>query len=572
MTKSKIHVLSDQVIGKISAGEVVERPASAVKELVENSIDAGADSIRIDIQDAGQSLIRVADNGEGMSDEDVKSACMRHATSKIEDIKDLEDITTMGFRGEALASIAAVSQMEITTYDGSADSAVYLYLEGGEIRKASPAARVRGTTIEVRNLFYNVPARRKFLKREATELAAIMETAGRLILSNPHIEFKLSRGGRDLLYAAREMGILERIRLVMGGDVADHMLEVAAPDGKYRISGYVSRPSNTRKDKGAQMFFVNNRFVRSRLLSGSIQDAYTSLLERGRYPSCVLSLSLAPSGLDVNVHPTKLLVKFDDEKEVRKAVREAVKARFDEIKQGPAMDETSGPADAQEESRKRAVLVEDREVQSEFAYHIPEKTGKAEGAGVVHARGDLFQIDGCYIVRIRENMVTITDQHAAHERILYEYFSKAVENRNVLAQNLLFPVRLDLSAGEAVLMDKLIDKFGLLGFQIDLFGRDSYVVQAAPPVLKDSDIKTVVYDVLSDLASHDLARIDPVEELVKLTSCRAAIKAGDRLNQREMEILLADLDQCDLPFTCPHGRPTSFDITVEEMEKRFRRK
>ncbi|MCK4851867.1 MAG: DNA mismatch repair endonuclease MutL [Candidatus Omnitrophica bacterium] len=584
MTESKIHLLSEEVIGKISAGEVVERPASVVKELVENAIDAGAGSIRIEIRDAGRSMIRVADNGEGMTGEDAKLACMRHATSKIKDITDIEHARTLGFRGEALASIAAVARLEITSYDGIGDSAVYLYLEGGQIRKIRPAPRAKGTTVEVRGLFYNVPARRKFLKKESTELAAIVETVGRFVVSNPDIEFRLNQGTRDLLHVTGDMDLLARVRSALGGDVADHMVEVAFSSGGYAVSGYAGRPASTRKDTGAQMFFVNKRFVRSRLLSHSVQDAYRSLLERGRYPSAVLFLSIDPSEMDVNVHPTKLLVKFDDEKIVRKTVVEAVKNAFEGIKPTFIPEKVAARTPVTEKQLpEMPVSPREQAVQDEFIYDIPAKKPEEHGvreetsadlplAGTVPAAGKrLFQIGNCYIVRINGDKITVTDQHAAHERILYEYFSEAAENRSRDVQNLLFPARLDLSAGESVVMEKLIDKFRLLGFQIDLFGENSYAVQAVPAVLKDGDIKAVVYDVLSDLVSRDLDRIDPLEELIKLTSCRAAIKAGDRLNEQEMEVLLARLDNCDLPFTCPHGRPTSFDITVRELEKRFRR-
>ncbi len=587
MTMNKIHVLAEDVIGKISAGEVVERPASVVKELVENSIDAGAGSVEIEVRGAGQALIRVADNGEGMDPDDAKTACQRHATSKIGGIEDLERIATLGFRGEALASIAAVSHMDIISSSRS-DPGTHLYLESGEILKARPAGRARGTTVEVRNLFYNVPARRKFLKRDSTELAEIVSVVGRFMIAYPEMEFRLTHENRCLLHATNGMDIAERVRLVLGGDFADHMVEISGQAEKYRISGYVSRPSSTRKDRRGQLFYVNGRFVRSRALNEAIYVAYSSMLERGRYPSAVLFLTVEPATVDVNVHPTKLEVKFDDEKHVKDFVRRAIREKFDELRRdtaapaaapdthGPEMPDFSGFPD----------------VQTEFSYGVESGSrlhGRAqtmwddlEGAGLTgggvrkeagDATGkDLFQVGGCYIVQIEEEGIVITDQHAAHERVLYEVFSRSSGERPVEKQNLLFPVRIDLAAAEALIMTKLADDFNELGFEIEPFGDRSFIVQASPAILRDRDMRTVITDVLGDIAACDLARIDRKEELIKTTSCRAAIKAGDRLNADEMRALLGQLENCELPFTCPHGRPTMVRIARVEMEKMFRRK
>ncbi|MFH1552755.1 MAG: DNA mismatch repair endonuclease MutL [Candidatus Omnitrophota bacterium] len=588
MDNVKINVLSDEVIGKISAGEVVERPASVVKELVENSIDAGADSIEIEVQDAGQSLIRVADNGGGMEPEDAKLACRRHSTSKISEIDDLDNIRTLGFRGEALSSIAAVSQMDLISCAQPGASGVYVYLENGEILKIRPAGRVRGTTIEARNLFYNVPARRKFLKKESTELAEIVNMIGRFIISHPGIEFKLTQGERCLLHAPKDMHAIERIQLVLGGDISRGMVDLSCSDENYTITGYISRPSNTRKDKRAQVFFVNGRFVRSKVLSDAVYDAYRSMVERSRYPGAVLFLEVSPREVDVNVHPTKLQVKFRDERAVKNAVTGTIKKRFEELKQTAPGPQTSGTMSSdgfarantsvETEAPEVPVFTGFSEVQNEFSYGKDLAAGSggsvsAEGKGPApRPAGAFFQLGGCYIVQIKPEGITITDPHAAHERILYEFFSKATENAPAEVQNLLFPVRIDLSAGESVIMEKTMESFRVLGFHIEPFGEKSFIVQAAPAILEDRDVKRVLYDVLTDLASCDLARVDLDDELVKLTSCRAAVKAGDVLSGREMSSLLDQLARCDLPFTCPHGRPVTLDITVDELEKRFRRK
>jgi DNA mismatch repair protein MutL len=570
MEGTKINILNDEVIAKISAGEVVERPASVVKELVENSIDAGSDSIDIEIQDAGQSLVRVADNGEGMTSSNAKIACLQHTTSKIWDIDDLNHITTLGFRGEALSSIAAVSRMDMVTRAQADGSGTQICLENGQIREVRPAGRSRGTTIEVRDLFYNVPARLKFMKKRSTELAEIVRVVGRFIVAHPAIEFKLTHGDRCLLHAAKDMEMIERIHLVLGGDVSEDMVDVSGGAGEYKITGYVSRPSSTRKDRRAQMFFVNGRYVRSRILSDAAGNAYRSLLERGRYPAVVLFLAVSPGEVDVNVHPTKLQIKFDDERTLRDAVNDSIKERFGSIKQADAefQADLSSPAATGAGSPEEPVFAEAPDVQTEFSY---KRTGGG-GSPQYTERKNMFQVGGCYIVQLTLDNITITDQHAAHERVLYEFFSKASEDDPAEVQNLLFPVRMDLSAAESVIMEKVIENFRVLGFYVEPFGERSFIVQAAPSILKDRDIKTVIYDVLADLASYDLARIDLADELVKLTSCRAAIKAGDVLGREEMTSVLDQLHRCALPFTCPHGRPTTLTITIEELEKRFRRK
>ena len=572
----RINILKEETIGKIAAGEVVERPASVVKELIENSIDASSTSIEIEIESAGQTLIRIADDGEGMSPDDVRIACSRHTTSKIERAEDIDSIRTLGFRGEALASIAAVSQMDIITRTRDEEAALYLYLESGQIQREKPAPRTVGTTIEVRNLFYNVPARKKFMKKEATELSEIVGVVSKFVLSNPDIEFKLKVGDRTLIDAPKGMSLKERIKTVLGTDAEKSMMNVNAFSGDYMIKGFTSLPAETRKDKKRQIFFLNGRYVKNRALNDALYSSYRSLLERGRYPSSVLFVNMPPEEVDVNVHPTKLEVKFRNEKAVKELLAKGVEESFQKIKK-----ETASPTPEKEEASRTPVLSQLPDSQGEFDY--ADTLQEDQGVGVnrpiasfsgegVETVGELFQAGGCYIVRRVEDGISITDQHAAHERIYYEYFTKASQSSKIELQNLLFPVRIDLSREEALLIEKLLDEFRKLGFEVENFGGNSFSIQAVPAILKERDVKTVFLDMVSDLVKVDLRKTDPVEEMIKIASCRAAVKRGDKLTLREMEDLLLKLEECELPFTCPHGRPVTYKITLEEMEKTFRRK
>lgn len=584
MTDSRIQILAEEVVSKIAAGEVVERPASVVKELVENSIDAGASSIEIEVRAAGVELIRIADNGEGMSPVELKMACSPHATSKLREIQDLEKIGTLGFRGEALSSISSVSQMNIISAQKTSSDGVSLYMESGEILKSRPAARTQGTTVEVKNLFYNVPARRKFLKKESTELAEIVNVTSKFILAFPDVEFKLRQAERNLLHAPKKMKVLERIGAVLGRSAADHMMSVSNTGDDYEVTGYVSSPSFTRRDRRGQIFFINGRNVRSKILSDAVYSAYAGLLERGQHASAVLFLTVSPSKIDVNVHPAKMEIKFENEKEIKQIVKNAIRSGFDRLKHENSRDEGLNALSIQKtEVMTEKAVREDSVTQPEFIYNLNEfvqkkpfqketRSASAWEKPVFTADADIFQVALCYVVQIKQENIRIVDQHAAHERILYESFSKALKDSPIESQKLLFPARIDLAAKESVLMEKVIDQFNALGFSVELFGENSFIVQAVPAILKERDVKTVIMDILADLEGRAYSKNELGDEFIKLTSCRSAIKSGDKLSREEMRSLLDQLAGCDLPFTCPHGRPTTIEITPEELEKRFRRK
>jgi DNA mismatch repair protein MutL len=586
----KIILLSEETIGKIAAGEVVERPASVVKELVENSLDAGSDSIEVEIERSGQNLIRVADNGAGMGTDDIAMAFKRHATSKIKSIEDLESVITLGFRGEALASVAAVSQVDVITRKEGASAGTYAYIESGEVQKIRPAARDRGTTIEVRNLFYNVPARRKFLKSESTEMSEIVDVFSRLSLSHSNVGFKLTQNGKSLLDISPDLDVLGRAGVILGEDVSREMIPISFSREEVSVEGFVSAPSSTGKDRKGQMFFVNGRSVRSKALGDALYVSYRSLLERGRFPRCVIFVSIDPGKIDVNVHPAKIEIKFQEEANVKGVVRSAIERGFNEIRiSAPELEydpsrgkddvffpEISGGGDEPLNLKKTSGN------QREFNYEACQPSGKKhdrddpgflsrEEAGKRHPASRVFQLGRSYIVRILEDGLEITDQHAAHERVLYEFFSKIFQGNPPESQGLLFPVKVELSFSESLMMKQIIPGFESLGFEIESFGERSFIVRAVPPILGSGQIETIVRDIVSDMSGSHGADPEYMEDLVKMISCRAAVKAGDALSVTEMEDLILQLDRCALPFTCPHGRPTRIEISPKELEKRFRR-
>lgn len=574
---SKIHLLSREVINMISAGEVVERPASAIKELVENSLDASATSITVEIEASGKNLIRVADNGVGMSEADLEMSCLRHSTSKLRGIQDLDGIRTLGFRGEALSSIAAVSQMDIKSATEMNGKGMYVYLESGQILRKRPAGRACGTTIEVRNLFYNVPARKKFMKKDSSELSEIARVMGRFVIAEDNVEFKLLQGDRTLIHAPKHLSRFERIKLILGEDIARMLMEVKSCYGNSGISGFISRPAATRKDKRFQMFYINGRYVRNKVLVDALYSAYRGILERGHHPVCVIFLEIPTENVDVNVHPTKLQVKFKDEKAIRDDLARAVGGSFEALKIGEGENRhVKVSQDALPGGSERLVFEQTPSVQNQFTYEYESPLEKRAGNDQVRSgrkeRSALYQLGNCYIVSLLTGKIVITDQHAAHERIYFELFSKASREKTLESQNLVFPVRIELSVEDSVLMGQLSDSLKKLGFLVEGFGERSFLVQAVPAFLKKGDAGSIINGIIDEIKKRDLKKEDMLEEIIKIASCKAAVKSGDILTVEEMSSLLGELSSCQLPFTCPHGRPVQIELTLDELEKKFRRK
>ena len=580
-TINKIHVLDEATINKIAAGEVIERPASVVKELVENSIDAGATDIRIEVMGGGIKSIKVTDNGIGMSREDVSIAFLKHATSKIGDIHDIEKVLTLGFRGEALSSITAVSKVEITTKKRGEVAGTRVVVHGGEVVSIGDTGAADGTSIVVEDLFFNTPARRKFLKKGQSELAHIVDVATKNALGHSDVSFYLSHNGRELFRSPASGNLFDTIVHIYGPDIARELIPINFTNDLVQISGYISKPGFTRSDKDHQVFFINGRVVRSKTISDAIRLGYYTMLPKGRYPVAVLNIALDTSEVDVNVHPTKQHVRFGHELALMDAVSEAVSSTLSETELVPEAKEAVTqtklyPAPSTE--------VQDiREIQTGFKVPVADtqrrltrtdrylaQTHEVTETGPHLELQILGQVDNVYIVARSGDELVLIDQHAAHERILYE---QVLESGNRGVQEFITPVNLELNSKEKVLIKDYLPHLEEAGFIVSEFGPDSFAVTAVPHILGRLEDTAVVHDIINDILSGGRVRDGTgiSEQVYKSTACRGAIKAGAALTREQMENLVAQLYRTKNPHTCPHGRPTVVTFSRSDLDKLFKR-
>ena len=630
---SIIKVLDKSTADKIAAGEVIERPAAVVKELVENSIDAGSTNIEVEIANGGLTFIRVTDDGIAMNHEDAKLSIQRHATSKITSADDLEKLYTLGFRGEALPSIASVSKFTLTTRQKQDDFATFLEIEGGEIKDIREAGAVPGTTIIVQDLFFNLPARRKFLKSSSAESSYISEVIGKLALSHPEISFRLINNKKVTISTNGNGILLDTIANLYGDDVKDKLFPILAPDNDddIKITGFVGNPTLLKSNRNWQTFIVNERIITSKLLFKAVDNSYFSLLPKGGHPLIVLIISLNPSIIDVNVHPQKREIKFSNEQLIFKAVYKAIANTLD----FPALDKskTYTPdiqnvninndnkqyktpvtyafpkssskikdteeqsffqtsafnfkedemflSETQEKLSDLEVLNENQLLQeennsTENHKNISEEDYEEPGEEIQEEiKEDLYplgQIDNCYIIAYNRNGsgLYIIDQHAAHERILYERFKRNMGS--VMPQQLLIPVFMDFPASDFQLLEEHKELFESLGFSFEQAGPATMRLLEMPADIKDSETETIIRKILTCINNMN----EPTAELLRheylqIASCRSAIKAGDSLNMRQMCALLDALREERLSYTCPHGRPTTINFTLAQFDKLFKR-
>ncbi|HUI45086.1 MAG TPA: DNA mismatch repair endonuclease MutL [Nitrospirota bacterium] len=598
---SIIKILPDHVVNKIAAGEVVERPASVVKELIENAIDAGATEILIDIEQAGRRLIRVTDNGCGMSGEDARTAFVRHATSKISSDEDLEAIRTMGFRGEALSSIASVSHVRLLSAVRDAASGVLVEIEGGMVKTVSDAAAPQGTSIEIAHLFYNTPARLKFLKSAGTEFSHIATAVSRQAMANPALRFKLTHNTKTVLDLPASRSVKERAFQLHGAEIADNMISFSGGRDSIYVHGLIGNPSYSRADRTYQDFYVNHRAVRNPSLSHALYGAYGDLLMRDRHPIGFIFLDINPALVDVNVHPAKAEVRFRNQSQVHDLVREAIREGL--RTHGMPVIDATGPANDHVGEVKGAVA--DYLKMQEASGSAPQRRflppfGRRKndwrtadlqyepGPGhraasdapapqtAMMSEHDLFplaQIHHSFIIAQSTEGMAIIDQHAAHERVLFEKLQDQLDGGLVSVQNLLIPDQVELGPAQSNLLSEYLLELHKLGLIVDDFGNGTFMIKAVPALLVGADYKSLLLDVLDEVNIHGSSgKIEALrDEILSVMACHPAIKVHRRLDQQEMEALLADLFKCRMPHTCPHGRPTVMRFSMDEIKKMFKR-
>jgi DNA mismatch repair protein MutL len=544
---SAIHLLPEEVAAAIAAGEVVERPASVVKELVENALDAGSTAVNVEVTGGGLDLVRVSDNGRGMARADVPLALQRFSTSKVHTLADLVAIRTLGFRGEALAAIAAAARLTILTRTAGELEGTRVIARDGQVT-AEPAASPTGCSVAASDLFYNTPARRKFLKSPLREAELCQETVVRYALAYPEVAFKLTADGRERLVAPPATP-LERLGLALGREAAAEMLPIAWEAGEMRLHGYASSPAVGRSRRDGQYFYLNRRPIRSGLLAVMLERPYAGRLPPGRSPLAVVYLDLDPALVDINVHPRKAEVRFAQERAVYQALSQAVNAALSPF---PVQETWGVPGWPFPETPTAPVALAEGIVGYEVAQ-------KAEAMG---------QVRNTYIVAHTFDELIIVDQHAAHEAVLTERLLAGEE-----PVRLSPPARLDLAPREAELLAGHLGALADLGLEVELFGANSFLLRAVPSSLAGQDAPDLLDDLLAELAAGRSLNPDALrDKLASKAACHAAVKAGDRLNAEQQQALLDELLAVCSPATCPHGRPALFRLTVEEFERRFLRR
>lgn len=615
MVRNKIAVLEKATIDKIAAGEVVERPASVVKELVENAIDAGADAITVEIKDGGKSYIRITDNGCGIPEEELPVAFLRHSTSKLRNASELSDIHTLGFRGEALSSISAVSRVEMITKPQTELMGVRYVVEGSQEVSMDKIGAPDGTTIMVYQLFFNTPARKKFLKSDMTEASYISELMERLALSHPDVSFLFISNKKEKIHTSGNGNLMDTIYQIYGRQIASNLLAVEKETDLLMVSGFIGNSNVARGNRSLENFYINGRYIKSPLLSKAVEEGYVGYLMQHQYPFCVLQITTKEAAVDVNVHPTKQEVRFDDEIAIADIFKTLV---FERLHQREDIAEVTLDEEIEKEQSKpvaeertpepfeKARLQQMREKitkqihadtpyerkyqefyqkrESDTNAHAPKqelpetsKTATYEQTSFLtrearakhHIIGQVF--DTYWLIE-HDNKLYIIDQHAAHEKVLYERMMKQLKNKEMTTQYVSPPIILSLTRAEQDILERFADVFAELGYVISPFGGNEFAIEGVPGNLFSFDVKTFFMELLASCDSlkgnggHDM-----ILEKIASMSCKAAIKGNNHLSRPEIETLLEELLSLENPYHCPHGRPTIIAMTKYELEKKFKR-
>ena len=575
----RIHSLPELLVNQIAAGEVVERPASALKELVENSLDAGAQSVSVDLVEGGMRRIRVADDGAGIEAADLPLALARFATSKIATLEDLERAATLGFRGEALASIGAVSRLALASRRAGERHAWRVACDGGALSPVEPAALAAGTTVDVEELYYNTPARRKFLKSEATEFARCEEAFSRMALSRPAVAFSLAHNGRRVAHLAPARP-RERASAIVGEEFARSAVEVEANSTSVRLSGFVAAPGFTRASRDAQYLFVNGRFVRDKVVAHAIREAYADVLHHDRHPAYVLFLAADPRLVDVNVHPAKSEVRFRDAGAIHQFVFHALSRALAEPLAGAARNvppPAAFPAPFAFTQPSLAVSQPASRYEAFFAATVaderrPAAAGNEPGAPPLLGYA-LAQLHGVYVLAQNAAGLVVVDMHAAHERIVYEKLKGALETSRLPAQPLLVPIAMPATAEEVEEAENSAPALASLGFEVGIAGPRDLVVRAVPALLADLDAPAMLRSVLAEMREFGASRalVERRNELLSTMACHAAVRANRSLTVPEMNALLREMEETERAGSCNHGRPTWVQFSMAELDRLFLR-
>jgi len=602
--KNKIAPLSEETAAKIAAGEVVERPASIVKELVENSLDAGASRIEVELEEGGVKLIRVVDDGEGIYADDVPLVFQRHTTSKISSIEDLDDLETLGFRGEAMYSIAAVSRIELLTRRRESTAGTRAIVEKGIVKEITEAGSPAGTSVRVTDLFYALPARRKFLKKTATERTRCAETVTQLALANPSVGFRLKADGRVMMNISKSLSMTDRLFMLWGEDFRKNSIVIDDRRGFIRLRGAISLPSLSRAGRQGILCFVNGRPLRDSLINRAIMSTYRGLIEPRRYPVAVLLLEVPGDEVDVNVHPTKLEVRFRDDRSIYSAVSsilaEALACQGMRAPSGAVFDLPRSPSPISSASslladstatynmdgetrrfyrRLRHEDVEQKNV-SPFTESCPEKQEETAREAASEKRSFnnlqyLGQVAGTYLIFSGNEGLVIIDQHAAHERILFEKLKESKGKGDIGRQGLLIPEIISMSPASHTLFMNFLPLMEEMGFEIEPYGENTISVKAVPALFDGMEIRRLIEDTIDEVENTGAARgaYDEIrEKFLAVMACRAAVMGGQLLSEKEVRALCADLDSISHPGTCPHGRPVWRVLDISELERMFKRK
>lgn len=600
-----IQLLPDAIANQIAAGEVIQRPASVVKELMENAIDAGADEIKLIIKDSGKTMIQLIDNGKGMTETDARMAFERHATSKIRSAQDLFEIKTMGFRGEALASIAAIAQVDVTTKTETSELGTRLVIEGSQVKKQEPCQSMTGTTLTIKNLFYNVPARRKFLKSDPVELKHIMDEFHRIAMANPELFFSLHHNGNEI-YHLTNGKLRQRIVNIFGKSYNEKIVPVSEITDNIKITGFVGKPQASKKTKGEQYLFVNRRFIKSPYLHHAIKSCYEELITKDHYPMYVLFMDIDPSQIDINVHPTKQEIKFEEERLIYNYVKVSIKHALGQYNITPTLDfdtdynfankrtesgfgmggastSTSTRSDldkAQEEFQRDNLrawqslydgIADETPVQPVVVESkLSQEEGDYNDHGDSQEKKAPYQIHQSYIISQIKSGFLMIDQQSAHERILYEKYLVSVEKQGISTQKLLFPETIELTSARSETMKSILAKVNKLGFEVEEFGKNAFIIHGVPVGLENIETGKVLIEKLLEQYEENLEfQLGINENLSRSLAMSTSLKRGKSLGVEEMRSLIDQLFACSVPYKSPSGNKCFISIDLEEIMNRF---